>query len=88
MEFSGNAIWLIGQRKIANLKEYTSIITRLNTEHNMRSTWERKEKKNVPPNAEEIPLGWVDLTIYKNISDVCFVKPQALACLLYEFMAI
>lgn len=51
----------------------------------MRSTWERKEKKNVPPNAEEIPLGWVDLTIYKNISDVCFVKPQALACLLYEF---
>lgn len=37
----------------------------------MRSTWERKEKKNVPPNAEEIPLGWVDLTIYKNISDVC-----------------
>lgn len=23
MEFSGNAIWLIGQRKIAILKEYT-----------------------------------------------------------------
>lgn len=43
-----------------------------------------ERKKNVP-NAEEIPLGWVDLTIYKNISDVCFVKPQALACLLYEF---
>lgn len=43
-----------------------------------------ERKKNVP-NAEEIPLGWVDLTTYKNISDVCFVKPQALACLLYEF---
>lgn len=42
----------------------------------------------MPLNAEEIPLGCVDVIIYKSIGDVCFEKPQALACLLYEFNGI
>lgn len=42
----------------------------------------------MPLNAEETPLGCVDVIIYKSIGDVCFEKPQALACLLHEFNGI